>query len=311
VIRWLLMGMLLAAPALAPAEDAALRAIEDCRARLDARSDLGIERIRQRCPGLLPALQQAPWRQLLPASLGERREDVSADSLRALAELVTQAADAGTRRAAPDPAALAPVLAELGEAGQQGATRWERFKRWLKDKFEGRSGPEEAGWLEKLRRELHTSEGVMKLITYAGYALILVLVLFVIWSELRALGLFGGTARASRRAAAAADWRRRLMLTDVFAAPLADRPGMLLRLLGEALVRSHRLPSADGLTASELARQARLDAEAERAALARVAGTAEQVRYAAERPADAVLEGTVEEARELLGRLAHARGVRR
>jgi len=307
--RWLLCSLLLAAPALA--EDPALRAIEECRARLDARSDLGIERIRQRCPGLLPALQQAPWSELLPASLGERREEISADSLRALAELVKQASDAGTQRAPPDVAALAPVLAELGEAGQQGATRWERFKRWLKDKLEGRSGPEEAGWLEKLRRELHTSEGVMKVITYAGYALVLVLVLFVIWSELRAMGLLGGTRRASRRGGAAADWRRRLMLTDVFEAPLAERPGMLLKLLGEALVRAHRLPAADGLTATALARDARLEAESERAALARVAGTAEQVRYAADRPADAVLEGTVEEARELLGRLANARGMRR
>lgn len=307
--RWLLCGFLLAGPALA--EDAALRAIEECRARLDARADLGIERIRQRCPGLLPALQQSPWRDLLPATLGERREEISAASLRVLAELVKQADDAGLGHAPPDLAALAPVLAELGEAGQQGATRWERFKRWLQDKFEGRRGPEEAGWLDQLRRELYTSEGVMKIVTYVGYALVLVLVLFVIWSELRAMGLLGGTRRAARRDHAAAEWRRRLLLADVLEAPLPERPGMLLKLLGEALVRARRLPAAEGLSATALARDAQLDEAAERAALARVAGTAEQVRYGAQVPAEGDLAGAVDEARGLLGKLARIAGVRR
>jgi hypothetical protein len=302
--------MLLFIATVAHADDAALRAVDACRARLDARVDIGIERVRRRCPELLPALEKAPWRELLPATLGERREEISAESLRALAQLVRHASDAGAQRAAPQRKSLDPVLAALGDKGQQGATRWERFKRWLKEKLESRPDEGEAGWLEKWSRQFRTSEGVARAITYAGYALVVLLVLFVIWQELRAAGLWGGMRRAARRRDPAAEWRRRLALEDVLAAPLPQRPGMLLRLLGEALAREQRLPAADGLTATDLVRQARLDAEADREALAHVARAAEQVRYAPDTPADEALEGAVSDARSLLGKLAHRGGLR-
>jgi hypothetical protein len=304
--RLLLAGVLLSVllPGVSGAEDAALRAVDNCRARLDARVDIGIERVRRRCPELLPALEKAPWRDLLPRTLGERREEISAQSLRALSELVRHATDPATQRPVPGRDALDPVLAELGAQGQQGATRWERFKRWLKQKLENRPGDDNAGWLERWSRQFHTSEGVARAITHAGYAMVVALVLYVIWQELRAAGLWGGRRRAGGRKDAAAEWRRRLMLEDVFAAPLAERPGMLLRLLGEALTRAHRLPAADGMTASALVRGARLDDEAERAALARVARTAEEVRYAGRKPADEDMEGAVTAARELLGQIA-------
>jgi len=286
------------------ADDAALRAIEACRARLDARVDIGIERVRRRCPDLLPALEAASWHGLLPATLGQRREDITAESLRALADLVRHSTDPGAGSVAPDREALAPVLAALGEKGQQGATRWERFTRWLKEKYAERDKNDEAGWLEKLARQFRTSEGVMQAITYLGYGLVLALVLFVIWAELRAAGLLGGKRRAQRRSGPQAEWRRRLMLTDVLAAPLAERPGMLLRLLGEALSRAQRLPPAEGLTAAALVKQARLDAEQQRTALARVAGTAEQVRYAAQAPGDEALSEAVSSAQKLLAEIA-------
>ena len=306
---FLVLGLCLAVQAVA--DDAALRAVETCRARLDPRSDIGMERIKRGCPELLPALEKAPWRDLLPSTLGQRREEISAESLRRLVELVTRASDTEAKHVAPDREILGPVLAELGESGQQGATRWERFKRWLKQKFEDRENEDDAGWLEKLSRQFRTSEGVARAITYLGYALVIALVLYVIWSELRALGLLGGVRRASRRASSAAEWRRRLMLTDVFDAPLADRPGMLLRLLGEALSRAQRLPAPEGLTAAELARRARLESDADRAELARVAATAEQVRYAAQPPPEDAIENTVDRARELLGKFARLSAERR
>jgi hypothetical protein len=307
MMRWLLPALTLAAllPASAIAEDAALRAVDSCRARLDARVDIGIERVRRRCPELLPALDKAPWRDLLPRALGERREEISAQSLRALSELVRHATDSADQRPVPERSALDPVLAELGAQGQQGATRWERFKRWLKQKLEDRPDDDQAGWLERWSRQFHTSEGVARAITHAGYAMVVALVLFVIWQELRAAGLWGGLRRASGRKDPAAEWRRRLMLDDVFAAPLTERPGMLLRLLGEALTRAHRLPAAEGLTASALVHRARLDDDAERAALARVARTAEEVRYAAQQPREEDLEHAVTAARALLGQIAN------
>jgi hypothetical protein len=99
------------------------------------------------------------------------------------------------------------------------------------------------------------------------------------------------------------------MLTDVLGAPLAERPGMMLRLLGEALSRVHRLPPADGMTANNLVRQARLDAETQRANLANVAGVSERARYAAQTPGDEQLEAAVSSARELLTAIARTEGV--
>ena len=93
-----------------------------------------------------------------------------------------------------------------------------------------------------------------------------------------------------------------MQLADVLQAPLAERPGLLLKLLGEALTRSQRLPAADGLTAGALVRQARLE-EDERGELENVARTAEAVRYAPTAPADERLEGAVNSARSLLEKL--------
>ena len=306
--RWLGLLGLIAWGVAQPADDAALRTVESCRARLDARVDIGIERIQKRCPDLLPALASAPWRDLLPRSMRERREEITAESLRALAELVRHSRDGASRRDAPTRDHLEPVLANLDDQGEQAVTRWERFKRWLKDKLENRKGDDDAGWLEKFARQFKTSEGVAQFITYTGYALVGVLVALVIWSEVRAAGFFGGVRRVSARQSPAAEWRRRLLLVDVAKAPLAERPGMLLRLLGEALTRTQRLPAAEGLTASAIATRARLDSADERAALHAVGATAEAVRFAAASPPDADIEGTVVTAKALLEHFARQGG---
>jgi hypothetical protein len=234
----------------------------------------------------------------------DRRDEVSAESLRALGELV-RGANRPALRPAPGKDSLAPVLAELGEKGQQGATRWERFKRWLQEKLDRRGDEDdERSLLEDIGREFETSEGVARLITYLGYGLMALLVMYVIWIELRAAGLFGGAARSAARSNRAAEWRRKLLLADVMAAPLADRPGLLLKLLGEALTRANRLPAADGLSASALVRRAELDSDRERAELEQVAATAEAVRYGPSQPAPERLEGAVGSARALLAKIA-------
>ena len=291
------------------ADDPALRIVEACRARLDARVDVGVERIQKRCPDLLPAIASAPWHALVPANLRERREELSAESLRALTELIRNSNAVPAQPAAPDVAQLAPALAALGAHGDEGATRWERFKRWLKDLRNGRQEGDE-GWLTRWSREITTSEGMARIVSYIGYGVLAALALFVIWSELRAAGLFSARRRAAARNTPEAQWRRRLMLADVSAAPLAERPGMLLRLLGEALTRAHRLPAADGLTAGAIARRAELDADADRAELARIARTSDEVRYADQVPADDELERTVATAQSLLARFAKLGGRR-
>jgi hypothetical protein len=297
---------LLASPA-AAAEDAALAAIEDCRSRLDPRADVGLERIEKRCPDLMSTIEKAPWFGLVPADLRARRDELSSEGLRALSELVRGANRELSPRAAPPVETLAPLLAELGEQGQQGATRWERFKRWLQEKLERRNDDkDEDSWLEELGREFQTSEGVARVITYVGYTFLGALVLLVVISELRAAGLLRARRREAQLIDPRARWRRRLQLSDVARAPLSERPGLLLRLLGEALARAHRLPAADGLTASAIAQRARLDEESDRAQLGRVAATADAVRYGPTRPPDPVLEDAASVAASLLERLTRS-----
>ena len=112
--------------------------------------------------------------------------------------LVRQSGGGTSRREAPTRDRLEPVLANLDDRGEQAVTRWERFKRWLKDKLENRKDDDEPGWLDKFARQFKTSEGVAQFITYTGYALVGVLVALVIWSEVRAAGFFGGVRRVSR-----------------------------------------------------------------------------------------------------------------
>ncbi len=290
------------------ADDPALRIVDACRAKLDARSDLGLERVQRRCPDLLPALDRAPWRGLLPKSL--KQEDISADSLLALAELVRQSQTKLPKAVTLDDNQLARSLAALGQQGQEGATRWERLKRWIKARFETRKSEDRQGWIDKLANRIRTSEGLIDAITYLGYAAVALLVFYVIFAELRAAGMLGALRRSDARRSPAAEWRRRLMLADVGAAPLVERPGMLLRLLGEALARAHRLPAADGLTANAIVRRAEIEGE-ERAELARVARVADAARYSPSRPDDAALEETVDVAKSLLSRFAKSSGGRR
>ena len=80
------------------ADDPALVAVEACRARLDARTDVGLDRIEKRCPGLMKTLEAAPWAGLLPNGMRERRDDVSAESLRELVELVRRVNQASAER---------------------------------------------------------------------------------------------------------------------------------------------------------------------------------------------------------------------
>lgn len=291
----------LASAAGVAADDPVLRIVDACREKLDARTDLGVERLQRRCPDLLPALGRAPWRELLPKTL--RQEDISADSLGALSQLIRHSQTTASAGVTLDDDQLARSLAALGEQGQEGATRWERLKRWIKARFGTRKSDDEPGWIDKLAKRIRTSEGVIEAVTYLGYAAVAVLVVYVILAELRAAGLLGRLRRSATRRQPAAEWRRRLMLTDVGAAPLAERPGMLLRLLGEALTRAHRLPAADGLTASAIVRCAQIDDEV-RADLARVARVADAARYAPTPPGEAALEETVGLARSLLSRLA-------
>jgi hypothetical protein len=94
-------------------------------------------------------------------------------------------------------------------------------------------------------------------------------------------------------------------------APLIERPGLLLRLIGEALARAQRLPAADGLTASAIVHRAKLDEDPDRADLEQVAATADAVRFSPHVPANDVLARAATAGISLLARLARSRPGRR
>jgi hypothetical protein len=302
-----LAGLLALAGAAHAADDAALVVVEACRARLDPAVDIGIERIARRCPDLLPAIEKAPWRDLMPRAMRERREDISASGLGALAKLVRESQARPALRAAPERAALDPILAGLALKAEEAPSRWEKFKRWLRERFKQGDDKNERGWLDELLLDLKTSEGFARTMTWLGYGLVIGLSVYVVWGEMRAAGLFGGGRRGGAGARDAA-WRRRLTLRDINSAPLADRPGLMLRLLGEAFARAGRLPAPEGLTASAIAARAALESDAQRADLAALARCADRVRYAGDVPAERELADAVEAGRVLLASSTPAKG---
>jgi hypothetical protein len=100
-----------------------LRTVESCRARLDARVDIGIERIEA-----LPGPAGAGQRMARSAqSMRERREEITAEAWGAR-RLVRQSGRAS--RQAPTRDRLEPVLAP-DDKGEPGCNAVERFKRWL------------------------------------------------------------------------------------------------------------------------------------------------------------------------------------
>ena len=87
--HWLPCLLLLTgAPAVA-AEDPALAVLDACRAKLDARNDVGLARIEERCPDVMPALQGAPG--VHSARYAGQPKSDGANNARLVAELAAHA----------------------------------------------------------------------------------------------------------------------------------------------------------------------------------------------------------------------------
>ena len=172
--------------------------IDSCVARLDPQLDIGYDRIAARCPDLMRQLETGAWASWLPRGWKEPGNDLSAGSLKEFRELVDR--ESGTREAnpatAPNVHSLQPILTAL--AGSRDATGWSRFKSWLRSVLERREQPTAESWFSQMVAHVGISQSVIRLITYAALAAVVVLAAAIVVNELRTAGLFGrrmGTAR--------------------------------------------------------------------------------------------------------------------
>jgi hypothetical protein len=276
----------LAAPA--PGADRSVPALLDaCAARLDAERDIGVARVLAACPEVERAFADGAVRPWLPTDWRRHGEDLSAGSLRELASLLreTRAAPAG---APPDPALLAQVLAGNAASADDDVGAWRRFLRWLRAAAGlGSAGPQDgrfADWLRSGGR----AETFWTLAGYVAFALALAFSAWIVRGELRALG-FGRRGGGPLEPSSPGAVPPAAPGVDHAAAPLAERPGLLLRRLAAALAARQGLLRSEAWTVDELL-AARPFADDERARqLTMLARVAESARYAAEAPDTATL----------------------
>jgi hypothetical protein len=303
----IITGAMAVASAVGPAATAtsgAMPNVDSCVARLDPQLDIGYDRIAARCPDLMKQLETGAWAPWLPRGWKEPGNDLSAGSLKEFRELVDR--ESGARETnpatAPNVHSLQPILTAL--AGSRDATGWSRFKSWLRSVLERREQPTDEGWFSRMVSHVGISQSVIRLITYAALAAVVVLAGIIVLNELRTAGLFGrrmGTARKRQAqfagGAAGMSWR------DIEQAPLRDRPRLLLELIVRRLSDRGALPPPGALTVRELTRAAQLPEAEDRSRLAEVALAAERVRYSSVEPQPAGLDKPVARGRELLERL--------
>jgi hypothetical protein len=295
--------LLLLAVATARATDV-LAELEACAARLDPELDVGFGRIAARCPRLATELEESPWLPWLPESWRDPGNDLSAGGLAELRELIERERERALLRDTPQPAALAPVLADLGRDGSERPSLWKRVRDWLRSILEPQRAAPRESWLERWLLRLDPSEAFLRAIGYLAIVAVIALAIVILINELRATGLLRArrSAAAARRVARASE-RSLPTWSDVEAAPLAERPGLVLRILLDLLTRARRLPPADRLTARELGALAELPGAQDRERFRELALVAERARYAGAAPPASAIEAVVTYARELASRL--------
>lgn len=276
--------------------------LEACAARLDGERDIGIARVFVVCPEVERAFADPVVRSWLPVGWRSHGEDLSAGSLRELAALLREAEVAPAGRM-PDRALLAPILAEYAGRAGDGTGPWGRFLRWLRS-IASRSSADAPA--TQLPDWLGSGSRAERFWTATGYVVFMIALGFVVWiarGELEALGRVWRRAGAQGRppggsAALAAP------TAESAAAPLAERPGLLLRRVVAALVAQPGLVRAEACTVGELL-AARPFADDERAAqLALLASVAEAVRFSPQMPDAATLRAATAAGEALCRQLA-------
>jgi len=314
VNRWLLALLLVAAgapgapAAESPAPDAprardALHVLDACIEQLDRGLDIGYARIAARCPELTGGLLQSPWAPWLPSDWNKADNQLSAQGLSELRDLLTResAPTAAGRVLHADRERIAAVLAAVARAPPPPAGWWARFKQWLRGLFAPRP-QEDAGWWRRLFGEVHLEQAVVRGIVWVSLALIVALAVALVLNELRVAGVLR-TRKRGRLAVAPPSLRAGPSLARIERARAAEQPALLLEFIASRLAEQDRLPPPQAFTAQELTRRARLQQESDRLRLAELAAVCEQVRFSGLDVAPQVLAGALARGRELLAAL--------
>jgi hypothetical protein len=245
--------------------------IADCShsAKEDA---VGLTDLENACPGLTSALEEAGYLPLLSTAERDALDVYGLSDLLAVDDWYRQQEARDV-----DVSTLAPILDSLrAEEPDRAPGLLERFQRWLRSLFERQKSDPDT-WFSRWLDELDVSQTVVRTILLVAIGLLLVMVVGVIYNELRAAGLLRqrpvvqDDAVRTAPSSASAD--------DLDALSADHKASLLLRMLVATLVRSGRLRTERGLTHRELSARATFDDAQQRESFRRVASLAERTVY--------------------------------
>ncbi len=281
---------------------APLDVLRDCAAKLPPER-VGIKSIAADCPQLEGALADLGLDQMLYDGWRAR---LNRDALKDLANLAD--GYGGSRpKNAPDIAALPGILDSMArEQTPTPKSWWDAFKAWLRS-WLGRHA-DSLSWLDRWFEHLGESLTLTKVISYSLVTLVLLAAIAVIVNEFKVAGRARRGADDPTGADPAAQGAQPMAPVDSVADNLADKLAALLRRLVDRLMQTRRLDSERSLTHRELVARSVFDSDAQRAAFARVARTAESLLYGSHhgpsRESPEVLNAVIEEGRSLLAQLS-------
>jgi hypothetical protein len=273
------------------------------------RGDAGVAnplRLGEICPELAAAIDNGAWGDALADGSAA---DLTTSAFLELAQIVTRyEVPPETQPLATD--SLDDVLAalELREPVEE-FTLWQRIQKWLDERLAARNG--RAGrWLEDWLGNLSVPERALRYLVIALGAVLVIATVAVIANELRIAGVFaGGVLRkySPLAARAAAGDERVLDFDDVALAPLARRPGLLLRLVLDRMRARGQAPLRDSLTHRELVATAVGLTADQGEALRMVASAAERATFGGSQPEEGDVARVLERGRTLVASLADVR----
>lgn len=231
----------------------------------------GVDALRLACPGIDPALLSRGMGSVLPADWNKRKTSAAA----------CNDLDALVRRYAGQPPSTLPAASDLRQialhlqqpdAPSSASSLWDHVKAWLRRRF----APLGAllKWVRLLPDGSAGPAFQTVLLAVAG-ALILLGVVAVILTELRAAGVFN-PGRRRRHAQTRVVTAKASADADAAPADHLDSPASALRMLIAALRHSRRIDRDGSLTCREVLARAVFDTQAQREEFASIALLAER-----------------------------------